>query len=271
MTRSGLKGVGRSLRRMAVVRVLSPYFGRVIVANPMQVKAIAHASIRTGKIDAGVLAQLHASGFLLEVWVPDERAERLRGLVARCNQAGAASDAREERDASCRRTSCQSAARAWLERQVLPDNERGRDRHTSARSIAWPKIWLTSIATSPGKRLMMCKPAASDDDRLNAISRAVSSPPWATSAVPATAEAGELLRPQSARAPIRSWLWRNMGGSASMGVPMPAPCWSRRPVCGEAPGLRRRRPDRSEPSFCASATSVAIRSQPWRSPASSRC
>ncbi|WP_287213637.1 hypothetical protein [Mesorhizobium sp.] len=43
MTRSGLKGVGRSLRRMAVVRVLSPYFGRVIVANPMQVKAIAHA------------------------------------------------------------------------------------------------------------------------------------------------------------------------------------------------------------------------------------
>lgn len=63
----------------------------------------------------------------------------------------------------------QSAARAWLERQVLPDNERGRDRHTSARSIAWPKIWLTSIATSPGKRLMMCKPAASDDDRLNAM------------------------------------------------------------------------------------------------------
>lgn len=55
---------------MAVVRVLSPYVGRVIVANPMQVKAIAHASIRTGKIDAGVLAQLHASGFLLEVWFP---------------------------------------------------------------------------------------------------------------------------------------------------------------------------------------------------------
>ncbi|WP_292724006.1 hypothetical protein [Mesorhizobium sp.] len=24
-----------------------------------------------------------------------------------------------------------------------------------------------------------------------------------------------------------------------MGVPTPAPCWSRRPVCGEAPGLLR--------------------------------
>lgn len=48
-----------------------------------------------------------------------------------------------------------------------------------------------------------------------------------------------------------------------MGVPMPAPCWSRPPG--------RRRPDGSGPSSCASATSVAIRSQPWRSPASSRC
>ena len=28
---------------MAVVRVLSPYVGRMIVANPLQVKAIAHA------------------------------------------------------------------------------------------------------------------------------------------------------------------------------------------------------------------------------------
>lgn len=46
---------------MAVVRVLSPFVDRVIVANPMQVKAIAHARIKTDKIDAGVLAQLHAS------------------------------------------------------------------------------------------------------------------------------------------------------------------------------------------------------------------
>ncbi|WP_287196538.1 hypothetical protein [Mesorhizobium sp.] len=57
----------------------------MIVANPMQVKAIAHASIKTDKIDAGVLAQLHASGFLPQVWVPDERTERLRRLVARPN------------------------------------------------------------------------------------------------------------------------------------------------------------------------------------------
>lgn len=82
MSRSGLEGFGRSLsaddeivveatgNAMAVVRLLSPFVGRVIVANPMQVKAIAHARIKTDKIDAGILAQLHASGFLPEVWIP---------------------------------------------------------------------------------------------------------------------------------------------------------------------------------------------------------
>src|SRR3954453_7623256 len=76
MTRSGLEGFGRGLARddeviveatgntMAVVRVLSPYVARVIVANPLQVKAIAHARIKTDKIDAGVLASLRAADFL---------------------------------------------------------------------------------------------------------------------------------------------------------------------------------------------------------------
>jgi hypothetical protein len=35
----------------------------VIIANPLQVKAIAHAHVKTDKIDAGVLASLHAAGF----------------------------------------------------------------------------------------------------------------------------------------------------------------------------------------------------------------
>ena len=68
MTRAGLEGFGRSLGKedevvieatgnaIAVVRVLAPYVGRVIVANPLQVKAIAHAHVKTDKIDAGVSA-----------------------------------------------------------------------------------------------------------------------------------------------------------------------------------------------------------------------
>jgi transposase len=98
MTRSGLEGFGRTLAKtdevvveatgnaMAVVRVLTPYVARVIMANPLQVRAIAHARIKTDKIDAGVLASLRAADFLPEVWLPDPATERLRRLVARRDQ-----------------------------------------------------------------------------------------------------------------------------------------------------------------------------------------
>ena len=98
MTRSGLESFGRGLIKedevvieatgnaMAVVRVLTPHVARVIVANPLQVKAIAHARIKTDKIDAGVLASLRAANFLPEIWLPDAETERLRRLVARRNQ-----------------------------------------------------------------------------------------------------------------------------------------------------------------------------------------
>ena len=58
-TRSGLEGFARGLTKddevvveatgnaMAVVRVLSPYVARVIIANPLQVRAIAHAHVKT--------------------------------------------------------------------------------------------------------------------------------------------------------------------------------------------------------------------------------
>ena len=71
---------------MAVVRLLEPHVGRVVIANPLQVRAIAHAKIKTDKIDAAVLAQLHASGFLPEVWRADEQTLVLRRQVARRNQ-----------------------------------------------------------------------------------------------------------------------------------------------------------------------------------------
>jgi transposase len=147
MTRSGLEGFGRSLQgdeevvieatgnAMSVVRVLSPFVARVIVANPMQVKAIAHARIKTDKIDAGVLAQLQASGFLPEVWVPDARTERLRRLVARRNQVVRhRTRVKNEVHAILQAhlvPKCPHAdlfnqrGRDWLARQELPEDERG--------------------------------------------------------------------------------------------------------------------------------------------------
>lgn len=95
MTRTALEGFGKSLlvsdevvieatgNCMAVSRVLLPFVKRVIIANPLQVKAIAHAHVKTDKIDAGTLASLHAAGYLPEIWTPDAATERLRRLVAR--------------------------------------------------------------------------------------------------------------------------------------------------------------------------------------------
>jgi transposase len=146
MTRAGLEGFGRGQTKndevvieatgnaMAVVRVLRPYVARVIIANPLQVKAIAHARIKTDKIDAGVLASLHAAGFLPEVWLPDAETERLRRLVAQRNQVvRQRTRVKNETHAilaahlipPCPHTELfNGPGRAWLARQVLPDDER---------------------------------------------------------------------------------------------------------------------------------------------------
>jgi transposase len=78
-----IKAIGNA---MAVVRVLGPDVARVIVADPLQVKAITHARIKTDTTDAGVLASSQAADFLPQNWLPDAETERLRRLVAQRNQ-----------------------------------------------------------------------------------------------------------------------------------------------------------------------------------------
>jgi transposase len=152
MTRAGLEGFGRSLGKedevvieatgnaMAVVRVLAPYVARVIVANPLQVKAIAHAHVKTDKIDAGVLASLRAANFLPEIWLPDADTERLRRLVARRNQVVRHRTRIKNEVHSVLHAHlippCPHAdlfgrlGRIWLARQVVPDDERAAiERH----------------------------------------------------------------------------------------------------------------------------------------------
>jgi transposase len=65
-----------------IARLLKPHVHRVVIANPLQVKAIAWAKVKTDKIDAAVLARLHASGFLPEVWIPDDHTETRRRCIA---------------------------------------------------------------------------------------------------------------------------------------------------------------------------------------------
>lgn len=58
----------------AIVRLLMPFVARVVIANPLQVK--------TDKVDAKILAKLHAAGFLPEVWAADDETQNLRRLVS---------------------------------------------------------------------------------------------------------------------------------------------------------------------------------------------
>jgi transposase len=66
----------------AIHAIVSRYAGRVVVAHPLEVKAIAHAKIKTDKVDAYTLARLLQANFLPKVTLPDESAWALRQLVS---------------------------------------------------------------------------------------------------------------------------------------------------------------------------------------------
>jgi Transposase len=67
----------------AIARLLERQMGRVVISNPQKTRAIAEAKVKTDKVDAAVLAQLLAAGFLPSVWLPDEATFALRRQVAR--------------------------------------------------------------------------------------------------------------------------------------------------------------------------------------------
>ena len=68
---------------LAIARILEPFVARVVLANPKAVKAATGLRAKTDKIDARVLAQLLAAGFLAEVWTPDEQTRVRRRLISR--------------------------------------------------------------------------------------------------------------------------------------------------------------------------------------------
>jgi transposase len=118
----------------AVASVIGPHVKRVVIANPKQVRVIAHAKIKTDTVDAGVLAQLYASGFLPEVWIADEATQALRRQVTRRNQIVRQrsrlkniiqSILHAHLIPSCpHQDLCGPTGRAWLAKQILPEDER---------------------------------------------------------------------------------------------------------------------------------------------------
>jgi transposase len=67
----------------AVAGVLRPFVKEIVIGNPLKVRAIAEAKIKTDKVDSRVLAELLRCAYLPVVWQPDQETQRLRRLTHR--------------------------------------------------------------------------------------------------------------------------------------------------------------------------------------------
>jgi transposase len=75
-----LEATGPALQ---IKRLLEPHVGRVVIANPRKLRAIAEAKVKTDKVDARTLCELLAAGFLPQVFGPDEETRALRRRLSR--------------------------------------------------------------------------------------------------------------------------------------------------------------------------------------------
>lgn len=71
---------------LAIARILDGHVAEIALANPMQVRAISHAKVKSDRFDARTLAELFQAGVLPTVWVEDERTRCLRRLTSRRSQ-----------------------------------------------------------------------------------------------------------------------------------------------------------------------------------------
>lgn len=69
-----------------VYDMLEPLAERVVVANPIEVKQIAHARVKTDVRDTLILARLLAANLVPEVWVPPVHVREMRQLLSQRRQ-----------------------------------------------------------------------------------------------------------------------------------------------------------------------------------------
>jgi transposase len=120
----------------AIVQILRPHVSRVVVANPLQVKAIAHARIKTDKVDAHILAQLLRAGFIPEVEMPDEATWELRQLVS------------QRRHLMKHSVALKNTIHALLNRRLL--------HYPGSSLFTGPgRSWLAGVVLEPGERFML--------------------------------------------------------------------------------------------------------------------
>jgi transposase len=165
---------------LAIARILERHAGRVVIANPMAVRAIASAKAKTDRLDARTLARLLQAGFLPAVWMGDERTRLLRRLVSRhAHLVKQRTQAKNQVHAVLQRTLkgrppasdlFGKRGRAWLDEQDLAADERETvqaalrhvdfldgelrlvDRTIAEQILSWPEI--RRIMTIPGMGAM---------------------------------------------------------------------------------------------------------------------
>ena len=110
----------------ALHEILRRHVSHVVVANPLQVKAIAHAKIKTDKVDAFTLARLLRADFIPEMQMPDRETWALRQLVS------------HRRLLVKQRTAAKNAIHAVLNRRLI------KNPHAEPFSQRARK-WMTSL------------------------------------------------------------------------------------------------------------------------------
>jgi transposase len=89
-----LEATGNAL---AILRILEPHVGEVVLAHPKQLRAISHAKVKSDKVDARMLAELLVADLIPRVWVGDERTRMLRRRISRRRGLVKAGDRGQER------------------------------------------------------------------------------------------------------------------------------------------------------------------------------
>jgi len=121
----------------AIHSILSQRAGSVTVANPLQVRAIAHAKIKTDKIDAYTLAQLLRTGFLPAVQMPSEETWARRQLIS------------HRRLLVKQRTAAKNSMRAVLNRRLI-EHPYGPTLFTEKS-----RAWMASLELPEAERFIL--------------------------------------------------------------------------------------------------------------------
>ncbi len=147
----------------AIAAILRPHVARVVVANTKKLRQISEAKQKTDRLDARRLAELLASGFVAEVWCPDEKTRALRRWVARRAQLVR------------QRSRAKNEIAAALQRNLL-ERPRGRRRGEHPRAGAtWPSSSCRPMSATRSRAA--CARSASSTPRSRRSSARSPKPP----------------------------------------------------------------------------------------------